>query len=89
MIVPKSTIFDVNSGTREGAQIWIDKIDKATTERILKFINKYDRQNQYNENGLNIDYITYMQDVTGFQGINKRGKATKLTINTMLIKIGI
>lgn len=89
MIVPKSTIFDINSGTREGTQIWIDKIDKATSERILKFINKYDKQNKYKDDGLNIDYITYIQDVKGFQGISKTGKATKLNISAMLIKIGI
>ena len=97
MIVPKSnTIFDLKEpkysndpGLREGTQIFMNDIPKDTGTRILKLLNQHDKKNKYTEDELRIDYITYIQDVDGFKGINKRGKTVNLGIKTMLIKIGI
>ena len=97
MIVPKSnTIFDLKEpkysndpGLREGTQIFMNDIPKDTGTRILKLLNQHDKKNKYTEDDLRIDYITYIQDVDGFKGINKRGKTVNLGIKTMLIKIGI
>jgi hypothetical protein len=89
IIVPKSSaIFDINTGTKKGTQIYMKDIPKDTAKRIIKMLNNADPKNRYEEDDLRINYISYISVVKGFQGISKKGKATKAP-DAMLLKIGI
>ena len=82
-IVPKSPLFKsrVNSTTKIkiGDEIYLD-IPEATKKRMMKV---FDIDEEY----IDIDYMTYFDDVKGFKGITKNGSARKAP-DAIMVKIG-